>query len=275
MSSAASPGPSISSSSAVLTSSSAVPTSGSAVPTSSSAVLICDLDGTLLRSNSFPRWVRYLLCGSFPGLPPVQRATLCARVAAELALRKAGFMQHAVFKRSLQRQFQSALASSDTDLVLHSLVEHLAFELRPNVLGVLELVRRGQVDAVLATAAAEEYALPLGRRLGFQHVLATGGHGGVWRENSREAKRDRTLEWLEARGKSAQRYVFLTDHEEDLPLMRVSQSVLWFGAPMELAGVRQAAPGIDIFDCRDAARETVTQLALTALGHDATSTAGA
>ena len=44
---------------------------------------------------------------------------------------------------------------------------------RPAFEPLLQQIAAGEIDAVLATAAAGEYALPLGRQLGFRHVLAT------------------------------------------------------------------------------------------------------
>jgi hypothetical protein len=65
-------------------------------------VLIFDLDGTLLRCNSFPHWVLFLMTGRLPGLGPRRRVALSLRVISLVLRRKFGWMHHDELQRRLQ-----------------------------------------------------------------------------------------------------------------------------------------------------------------------------
>lgn len=210
-------------------------------------VLIFDLDGTILSVNSFPKWVMYLLRGSFPALNPFARLVLSLRVAALLAGRKILKHPHGPMKRQMQRLWQRATAADGARTSLDHLTAQLLATVRPNMHGLLEALRAQPVDAVLATAAAGEYGHYLGEKLGFFHILTTPEAEAVdYAEHSRETKRTRTFAYLAAQGWQERPRVFFTDHEEDLPLIRASQRVLWFGPESKLPMVRREAPGIEI-----------------------------
>ena len=53
-------------------------------------VLIFDLDGTILRTNSFPLWMVYLMIGRIPELDLRQRVSLSMHTMRLLLLRKIG-----------------------------------------------------------------------------------------------------------------------------------------------------------------------------------------
>ena len=168
----------------------ATPAAPSAPP-----VFICDLDGTMLAVNSFPHWARAMLRGRFAGLSPVGRARLSAMTATALAARKLGLLGHEALKRGLQSIWADAVRADSH--AGQRLAAELARHLRPSLAPLLGGIRQGEVDAVLATAAAADYAEPLGRLLGFRHVLATpAGRAPGQGSNVRAAKRDGVLDFL-------------------------------------------------------------------------------
>ena len=194
-------------------------------------VVVFDLDGTILTINSFPRWVLFLAMGRVPGLGARRRAALSVVAIALLLQRKLALIDHDEFMWRLQHAWRSACATRP-QATLARFEASLLRSVRPNLAAVLELVASGQIDAVLATAAAEDYAVGLARRLGFRHVLAT----NAARErdepgNSGVHKRERVLAWLEQHGWGDRPIVLLTDHPDDLPLMQESQTVYWCGRP--------------------------------------------
>ena len=76
----------------------------------SSPVLIFDLDGTILRTNSFPLWVVYLPVGRIPGLDLRQRVSLSMHTMRLLLSRKIGRLSHDELQRRLQIVWQAAIA---------------------------------------------------------------------------------------------------------------------------------------------------------------------
>ena len=136
-------------------------------------VLIFDLDETILRINSFPLWVRFLLAGRLRGLGTYRRAWLWLRVLSLMARRKLGRIDHDALLRQLRRTWHEATQDRG-DLWTSALQARLMQEVRPNLRTVLRRVANGRADAVLATAAASDYAQGLARQLGFHHVLTTG-----------------------------------------------------------------------------------------------------
>jgi len=188
--------------------------------TTQSPVYIFDLDGTILTANSFPLWVRYLLRGG-PVRSPVVRARIAVVTAVALAKRKCGFSNHAMFKARLQSLWTNVGCDSEAA----DLVAQLENLVRPELRPLLERVADATLDAVLATAAADAYALPLGRKLGFRHIVAS----SIGRDNSGERKKEAVLDLLAGLGWRDRELVLFTDHRDDEPLMRICGTVEWFG----------------------------------------------
>jgi phosphoserine phosphatase len=224
---------------------------------------VFDLDETILTVNSFPLWVRYMIAGKF-ALSPVDRASLRLRTIMVMLRRKAGLLGHAETKRCLQRLWSAAVAREKDPVALEAVVKQLLATVRPNMPAVLEAVKQNRVPAILATAAAADYAEPLGRALGFAHIVCTPRAGAVdYAENLATTKRDRVMARIADLGLETRRIVFFTDHRDDLPMIKVSDMVLWFGSEEKLAQVRMETPDADIRYCSDAAAEEVLRLAAT------------
>lgn len=208
-------------------------------------VYIFDLDGTLLSCNSFPAWAMHMLRGRVPHRGRRRQAATALAVARLLMRRKLGRLRHAALKQRLQAVWRSATLG-DAGAHAMRLSDVLERYLRPNMADVLRQVRTGQVDAVLATAAAGEYAHALGRRLGFSDVLASDGGS----DNLGEEKCRRVLAFLAERNWSVRPRIVFTDHVDDLPLMRASDLVCWFGPDDEQAEVARQLPGVMVVASR-------------------------
>ena len=201
-------------------------------------VLIFDLDGTILRRNSFPYWVLALLSGSGQGSLHT-RLPLSWHVQSLLIRRKLGRIDHDTFLRALQRLWNETGATNGRPADrLQARLERLV---RGNMTLLLRDVAGGALDAVLATAAAAEYAEPLARELGFRYVLAT-SCDTRHPTNRGTHKSERVLAFLDSMGWASRPRIFFNDHMDDLPLMQQSQAVCWFGRPRALAAARIAAP---------------------------------
>jgi hypothetical protein len=75
--------------------------------------VVFDLDGTILRVNSFPRWVLFLIVGRVSGLGPHRRALLSLRTVSLLLRRKAAGASHEEFLCRLQGLWRSACVRRD------------------------------------------------------------------------------------------------------------------------------------------------------------------
>ena len=123
---------------------------------------------------------------------------------------------------------------------------------RPNLRSLLTMVAARQADAILATAALSDYADELGRELGFRHILTTPADDDPTKfVNSGARKRDRVLEFLKQRGWAGRPLILFTDHLDDLPLIRESSAVCWFGSREDLATAEASAADTCFVFCRD------------------------
>jgi phosphoserine phosphatase len=208
------------------------------------SVVIFDLDGTILRTNSFRVWVVYLLRAQFPHLGRGQRLRIATATAFALFIRKLGLIDHETLKWRLQAVWRRA-TDGNGGAVERDFVDRLRQYVRPELSGILNAVAEREIDAVMSTAAVADYADSLGRSLGFQHILATAAD----REKGEPSnvgwhKRDAVLSFLADHGWRDRARIFFTDHREDLPLIRLCQIVYWFGADAERVAIAGGLPGV-------------------------------
>jgi len=176
-------------------------------------VVFVDLDGTLVLGNSFHEFLGALWRGggAVARVLMVQAFLLrCARGDSGRLAMKARLMR-AFEGRSPERQ----------DIIVGAVLGRLRRMVSTPVLQrVRDLSEAGWIP-VLATAAPDFYARPFAEELGFfRDCLATPPVADVaWRELSGDAKADVCAEWLDARG-GAERIAVITDHADDLPLLR-------------------------------------------------------
>jgi phosphoserine phosphatase len=209
-------------------------------------LLILDLDGTILRVNSFPRWILYLIMGAIPEMRLARRVPLSVRVQILLCRRKSGLLSHAGLRHGLRRAWRAA-ARFDGDAMALRFQSSLRRQVRPSLVPLLDMIAAGQVDAVLATAAPAEYATGLGRQLGFTHILAaTGGREEI---GIGQRKSDQVHALLSAREWHGRQRILFTDHIDDLPLIRQCDVVCWFGPERRLEAARAEATSRFIY-CR-------------------------
>jgi phosphoserine phosphatase len=219
------------------------------LPRDDTPVVVFDLDGTILRVNSFPRWVLFLIVGRLPGLGLYRRMLLSLRTLSLLLRRKLARASHEDFLWRLQDVVRSVCAALP---VMDRFEASLLRQVRPNLAMLLQLVTERRIETVLATAAPEDYAAGVGRRLGFRFVLATRanrrrGEPG----NSGINKRAAVTALFAERGWSGRPVILFTDHADDLPLMRDSIAVYWCGPRSALERAAVAAANIQFVFCGD------------------------
>jgi phosphoserine phosphatase len=213
-------------------------------------ILIFDLDGTILKGNSFPIWAASMLGLRGHGLTLRRRVALSLAVQRLVLARKLRRLDHDSLMRWLQTLWRVAAAEPGATLA-DDLQARLARLVRPALEPILRLVAEDVMDGIMATAAAGDYAIPLGRKLGFSTILATGVERPPGEHhNSGAHKRDRVLALLRDRGWSERPRIFFSDHLDDLPLIQECQAVCWFGKDRDLPKVKAAAPGVRFLACR-------------------------
>lgn len=149
-------------------------------PSVDEGVLACDLDGTLVRVNTFPRFVRFALVqlarqGDLLGV---------ARLGWALVARKALRRPHLRFKEDVHRA-GLRLEERSVDRWARDL---LTAHVHPDV---ERLVAQWRGRTVLCTAAPSCYAEVLGNAAGFDLVQGSGWMSRQYVENVHEAKADR------------------------------------------------------------------------------------
>jgi phosphoserine phosphatase len=222
-------------------------------------MLILDLDGTILSVNSFRRWVLYLMRARFPHLGPVGRLRVAGATLKALSERKMRLTEHEALKWRLQRLWQNA-TTGDGGLSERGFIDELMGFVRPELAPLLKAVAGGEVEAVLATAAAGDYAYGLGRSLGFTHILATHPMRAITDpSNVGERKRQAVLDFIACQGWEDRPRILFTDHEDDLPLIRVCDTVYWFGTDSAAAAIQRMVPGIRLHAGFHGSLEAVNQ----------------
>jgi len=220
-------------------------------------VLIFDLDGTILQINSFPLWVLFLIGGQLSTLGTRRRFALSVRSQVALARRKLRRTNHDEFLRELQLLWHE-MSGSDGAMLADRFAVDLLRRVRTNLNSTLRWVQSGEVDAILATAAAAEYAEGLGQRLGFRHILATPANRRSGEPcNSGTSKRNRVFRLLAERNWESRALILFTDHADDVPLMQESCVVYWFGSTASLVQMADAAPNAIIRPCLELDSESL------------------
>ncbi|MCZ2822746.1 HAD family hydrolase [Modestobacter sp. VKM Ac-2977] len=174
-------------------------------------VLACDLDGTLMRVNTFPVFLRFCL-GELLARRDLRGLV---QLAGALARRKLLGGRHVDLKAATD-----AVAVRLGDEAVARWVASIAREqVNP---AVADLVARWEGPRILTTAAPGAYAHGLGALFGFDAVHASGWRGGTYVENVYEAKVAR----LRDEGFEQVGCAVTDDPVADGPLLRVARSGL-------------------------------------------------
>lgn len=159
---------------------------------------IVDLDGTLMRCNTFTEFVKFLF-RRFPRL----RVPL----AWIVGIRKLRLISHIAAKRRIVKlaEKKGKLTQRDIDDFIDTLL--------PRINAEVDAMSRQASTRLLVTAAPSIYAERLGLRLGFDRVFSTPPDGP-------EMRGERKVEALECAGIPFDADTLLfTDHRDDLPLL--------------------------------------------------------
>jgi phosphoserine phosphatase len=206
-------------------------------------VYVIDLDCTLLSVNSFTLWAKLMVRAKFNGINMCQRTRISTIVCLALIAKKIHLIRHRVLRRVLQAEWTYAIQISGSSDIIHNFTDELSKYVREEFSPALCAISMHKIDAILATAAAGEYAYPLGKRLGFSHVVATPTYtSGIMEENSHERKRENVIRCLKENGWEPRQIVVATDDLVDLPLIKLSTVTYWFGDIQDLSKIQLLVP---------------------------------
>ena len=202
-------------------------------------LLVCDLDGTLLKVNSFRWWVVYWVCAGW--LRPGFWSCWC-RV---LVRRLLGVMRREDMKAELMALY------SINEQRLPSTLKRLFCRLLKLMVDwrVGQFIKQKQNEGfvgILATAAPDVYLMDIIQCFGFRGAVGSYLDSGTLVETIGEAKSRSVLGLIESWGLSREEcfIVALTDHSDDIPIaLEVDQTVLVNPSQLTTRAFKQA--GID------------------------------
>ena len=166
-------------------------------------MVVIDLDGTLVRGNTFRMFIRHLAKISLKRKKPKVAAGICVL----LALRMAGLITHRRMKWYILRLSDEVMTARD----MKSFAATLPGFFNPQVKALIS----GR-ECVLATAAPEEYVAPLAQLLGVDYVATQRPTNGKY-HNFIECRGSYKLRQVEKQWGKPQDVV--TDHADDLALL--------------------------------------------------------
>lgn len=176
------------------------------------SIVVFDLDGTLLRGNSFHEWIKFLVISPRSGISLRDRF----RVVAWCVLRVFRVFSHARLKHRIVREI--VVSEKATEIFVRQLIARYRSD---RCFSELDMWRSRDACMILATAAPEVYASVLGSQLGFHVTIGSMLEaGGGFSENVREEK----MRNLKRRFPHEEFSAVYTDHEDDFLLLGEARS---------------------------------------------------
>ncbi len=182
--------------------------------TENSQKIACvDFDGTLIRSNSFPKWVLFSLKGSLKE----GRLILFLQIFILLSLRKViPLLSHVEFKKRINSlNYPKGWADAFCEKLYQENIS----------LAVLTQIKKLGVEKVIVTTAAPCcYAKSLPVRFAFEKVnfdvLCSHLQDQCFYDNYRENKKELTLAHI-----GNNEFVLFTDHRDDIAIAKCAKDV--------------------------------------------------
>lgn len=177
--------------------------------------VVVDLDGTLLNVNTFKVYIEYVCKKALQK----GRIDICIQLAGNVLLRKFRLISHETMKKRIMKRTCLFMNPRRLGLLADKLLPRLNREVLNLCMGYEE---EGHF-ILLSTAAPESYASIISERLSLDGVCATSipNKGKNWRENVKTVKCENTIAYLNDR--HLEMDVLITDHYDDLPLLRLNK----------------------------------------------------
>ncbi|ULC60524.1 haloacid dehalogenase-like hydrolase [Flaviramulus sp. BrNp1-15] len=173
-------------------------------------VLVVDLDGTLYTINTFHYFIKFLIIDCFSNLKIGLLFKLCIALASRI------FTSHSKMKHNVLK-----LLNNRSDINYECFVKSISSKKRH----ISHLEENKFHTKVLATAAPSCYAKVIAQNEGFDVCIGTSFPSIKFNssfENKSEVKKSNVLNYLKKQ-KTDQIDLFITDHIDDLPLMKLAK----------------------------------------------------
>lgn len=179
--------------------------------------LIIDLDGTLLNTNTFKDYIKYI----FNDTLKKRKFLISVQIVVYVILRKLRIISHECMKKHI-------LKSTSPFMSYEKLKKFTQTLYRKENLKVVELLLKYKAQnylCILSTAAPESYATIIANHYGFDNCIATPNYiiKNSWKENVKENKKENTIKFLKRNNASLN--IFITDHHDDLPLLKIPKEI--------------------------------------------------
>lgn len=177
-------------------------------------MIVVDLDGTLVASNTFRD---YLLFAAKQSMGH-NKHFIALQITIAVFLRKLRLISHSRLKKSVL----AATSQFMTPSLLEDFATGVLNKRNLKVIAKCNEFRNKGFRIVLATAAPASYAEFISRKCNFDACIATPPADTIdWEENKGLYKRDNVLLFAKENGCSYEGII--TDHYDDLPLLRLSR----------------------------------------------------
>lgn len=206
-------------------------------------LLICDLDGTLLRTNSFRWWVIYWIFAGW------LRPLFWGRWCGVLAKRLLGRVGREEMKAELMAVY--SFHERRLPLTLKRLFSRLLLLMVDrNVGGFVEQKQSEGFIGILATAAPDVYLVDVIQRFGFRWAIGSYLEGNALVETIGVVKCRSVMALIESWGIPRKEcfIVAITDHSDDIPMaLEVDHTVLVKPSRVTSRAFKEAGIGFEHF----------------------------
>ncbi|WP_194093925.1 HAD family hydrolase [Marivivens aquimaris] len=217
-------------------------------------IVFCDLDGTLVLDNSFHQFLSVI----WKNAGAWERFRFLLLLAPRILGQFGG--GHEAMKRRTLSWF-AAWPDARRRAVIDETLSRLERTTSAPVLTGLARLRDDGAQIILATAAPDLYAAPLAASLGASCLATRSSVGPDWHELLGTRKAEAAARLIEAdEDPAGVRVVVLTDHSDDLPLLRLAdeaviqaptQSFAAMAAELTATGARPLLFHIDPLEPQD------------------------
>jgi len=177
-------------------------------------IVVIDLDGTLIKSNSFHKWILFMLKKSF-----FRNRMDFLKLSFIVVKRAFKLITHTQMKYNILKISEKKCYVSEVDEFIFSLEK----DINENV---LEIIDKNNIN-ILATAAPEIYAKKFAEKLKFNFWSTTPNtYTNKWFENIRQNKAISLQKILERLGRERCDLV-VSDHSDDYEIMKLSKEVVF------------------------------------------------
>lgn len=207
-------------------------------------LIVVDLDGTLVKDNSFHFFLTGLFRHALKDFSFYSVGAL-TKIFSFAALRKARICSHERLKQELQKIWVGFESRGQGYFLEKRLSSYLKKSLRMDLISYLESIKGIDDKVVLATAAPEEYVELIAKQLRvIDVVIATPSiKKDTWFHNLGQQKWDNIS--LLMNGQDFE-IISFTDHQDDLPLLSNSNSSYLFPPLSDRAGELRNSLKIDV-----------------------------